>query len=144
MSKKRSDTAPLEINETPTGQHVTADPLNCDAKPATTDAQAQEAMAGSPEYNVRTCNDIHHGKLPIPTGKVKQVESKADRFLRLANRRVPRALKAIQHVANLASKQSYDYTPEQAGKLCGALAYALADLRRRFEGGSGAVETWQL
>lgn len=72
------------------------------------------------------------------------VETKAQRFTRLVNRRVPKALKCLEHVANLASLQSYDYTPEQAAKIVGALTAALKRLSDRFAGQKEQQATFQL
>lgn len=44
-------------------------------------------------------------------------ESKQEKFLRLANRRVPVALKALARVANLANTTNYEYTPAQRDKI---------------------------
>lgn len=122
MAKKHSN-APLDIEPS-------ANPVNLDIDAPADPVAAQ--LADQPEVDAQR------------NGAAKKLESKADRFRRLANRRVPRALKTIQHVANLASRQSYEYTPEQAGKLVGAMKAAVAELERRFMGGAGVVETWQL
>lgn len=50
-------------------------------------------------------------------GEPEVVESKADKFRRLANKRVSKAEKALLAVQRLASKATYAYTPEQAEKL---------------------------
>ena len=47
-------------------------------------------------------------------------ESKADRFRRIATKRMNRILPAIQRLGNL-SGSSYEYTPEQAQKIGDAL-----------------------
>lgn len=55
----------------------------------------------------------------------KPQESKEDRFIRLAMRRVPRALKAMSHVARLGNRQSYACTVDQADKILAALGQAV-------------------
>lgn len=62
----------------------------------------------------------------------KPVESKADRFKRLANARVPAAVKRIGHVANLALRAQYEYTPEQSALLLKTLQDAVDHVKRRF------------
>lgn len=65
--------------------------------------------------------------------KVPEGESKAQRFVRLAKKRVPRALKAINSVAAFAGN-GYDYTDEQRDKIITALVTAtentVASLKR--------------
>lgn len=71
-------------------------------------------------------------------------ESKSDRFRRLANVRVPGALKRIGHVKNLAFKSTYDYTPEQAAKIVAALEDAVKLVRQAFSGSSVGSNGWSL
>ena len=49
-------------------------------------------------------------------------ESKADKFRRLAKKRVPKAIKALSSIENLAN---YEYTNDQAAKVLEALGGAL-------------------
>lgn len=51
-------------------------------------------------------------------------ETKAERFVRLAQQRATKALKAIQQIANLGGA-AYESTPEQREKLIGALSAAV-------------------
>jgi pseudouridine-5'-phosphate glycosidase len=74
----------------------------------------------------------------------KTAEDKAADFRRLAMRRVPRVLKGIQAIANLANTYSYSYTPEQVERICSSLEYELAAMRRRFEGAKDVTEQWSL
>ncbi|HEY7415554.1 MAG TPA: hypothetical protein VH593_10205 [Ktedonobacteraceae bacterium] len=64
----------------------------------------------------------------------KPQETKSQKFVRLANFRVPRCIKYIQDVANLANTQTYEYTPEQRDKLVKAIKDELVMLEKRFEG----------
>lgn len=45
------------------------------------------------------------------------MESRRDRFKRLANRRVNNTLKQIELIGNLSNKSSYDYTDEEIRKI---------------------------
>ncbi len=63
----------------------------------------------------------------------KAREPKDARFRRLANRRVPKAIKAIGFVRNLAARTNYVYTPEQAARICDVLDAAVQQLRLAFE-----------
>jgi hypothetical protein len=55
------------------------------------------------------------------------------KFVELANKRVSRALKAIQLIGNLSNRSSYDYTEEDVSKIFKALEDELTDCRKRFD-----------
>lgn len=61
-------------------------------------------------------------------------ESSADRFRRLAERRVVRTLKDIRLIGNLANRSNYTYTPAQVEKIFKTLERELKLTRARFEG----------
>jgi hypothetical protein len=68
------------------------------------------------------------------TSTPKSTETKADKFVRLANRRVPRALKAIRAISNLAGRNTYDFSDEQAGQVVTVLIDAVNKMHERFKG----------
>lgn len=74
----------------------------------------------------------------------KPKESKADRFKRLASKRVAKALKALDGVRALASTASYEYTPEQADKIGAALSGALAGIKAAYSGERKATSVFTL
>lgn len=59
-------------------------------------------------------------------------EKSQDRFVRLAEARVERAIKHIRLIGNLADRSNYDYTEEQAAAIIGTLRREVADCRARF------------
>ena len=61
-------------------------------------------------------------------------ETKDAKFRRLANHRVPRAVKAIKAIAHLANRSSYTWTQEQFDKIFDALDEALKIAIDRFQG----------
>jgi hypothetical protein len=63
-------------------------------------------------------------------------ESKADRFHRLAERRVKAALKQVSLIGNLANRQAYSYSEEQVSEILVALDSGLRRLKQRFDHGS--------
>ena len=76
---------------------------------------------------------------------VESIESKRDKFIRLAERRTSVALRAIKLIGNLSNKNNYDYTDADAKKIVGALTRELDELRRRFESPSGrSVQDFKL
>ena len=74
--------------------------------------------------------------------EVVQGETKEQRFQRLASKRTQAALQKIRLLGNLTSS-SYAYTPEQAGKIIGALREAVGTVEAKFNRvrGTKAPET---
>ncbi len=75
-----------------------------------------------------------------------QVESKEQRFQRLATKRTQAALQKIRLISNLAGP-SYAYTPEQVAKIIGALRTAVHALEAKFNrvrGSQGAETSFSL
>ena len=68
-------------------------------------------------------------------------ESKAAKFLRLARKRMPRALKALASVANLAG---YEFTDDQRDKILAAIGDAANEIRTRFMREKKAANEFQL
>ena len=64
-------------------------------------------------------------------------ESKRDAFVRLANKRVNTAIKAIQLVANLGNRANYEYEPKQANKIIKALQTEVENARKKFNPDTG-------
>jgi arginine repressor len=68
------------------------------------------------------------------TGSSYEIVSKnRERFVRLAESRVTKAIRALRLVGNLSNKNNYSYTAEDAQKITSALERELRDLRRRFD-----------
>ncbi|MFH0732588.1 MAG: hypothetical protein V2A72_06690 [Candidatus Omnitrophota bacterium] len=60
-----------------------------------------------------------------------QVETKSDKFKRLATKRVKNAISKIELIGNLAGS-SYESTPEEAEKILGALQESLDKVKTAF------------
>ncbi|MGE4505694.1 MAG: hypothetical protein AB7D51_10130 [Desulfovibrionaceae bacterium] len=56
-----------------------------------------------------------------------------EKFVRLANKRVNAALKAIQEVGKLANRAVYEYGPEDVEKIFQSLGKEAEDCRKQFE-----------
>ncbi len=67
---------------------------------------------------------------------VKLEESKEERFKRLAEPRVNRALEKIRLIGNLATSK-YVFTPEQSKKIIVALQGAVNEVEQKFQKGLG-------
>ncbi|WP_419831244.1 hypothetical protein [Endozoicomonas atrinae] len=65
----------------------------------------------------------------------KSKKSPEERFVETVNVRMPKALKLIERVGELADKSKYEYTDEQADKIKDALQSALDELVSKFENG---------
>lgn len=55
------------------------------------------------------------------------------KFVELANKRVAKALKAIQLIGNLSNRSNYDYTEEDVAKIMKALSDDIAACRKKFD-----------
>jgi hypothetical protein len=77
-------------------------------------------------------------------GKRKSVapenEAKTDKFRRLANQRLPKAVKAIDAIAKLATGTNYEWTSEQVEKIAAALRAAVVRVENSFEGGDAGPD----
>lgn len=68
-------------------------------------------------------------------------ETDREKFVRLANKRVNNAIKAIELIGNLSNRSNYDYTQEDAEKILIALNKELKACRERFVTAGGKRET---
>lgn len=64
--------------------------------------------------------------------EVVKVNVKRDRFLRLAEKRVDRAVDAIRLVGNLSDPGNYEYSADEAKRVIGALESELGEVKFRF------------
>ena len=60
-------------------------------------------------------------------------ENDRNKFVRLAEARVAKALKAIQLIGTLSNRSNYDFTEEDVTKIFKALNDEISDCRRRFD-----------
>ncbi|WP_366290139.1 hypothetical protein [Paenibacillus sp. AN1007] len=60
------------------------------------------------------------------------MSSKADNFKRLAEKRVTECVKKIRLIGNLANKNNYEYTVEQAKQIAATLEQEIQNLKKRF------------
>lgn len=61
---------------------------------------------------------------------------KRDRFKRLAEKRVTRAIRELRLVGNLANRGNYSYDEKEAEKIVRAIEQEVRALRRRFDSGA--------
>lgn len=63
------------------------------------------------------------------------VNTKREKFMELAEKRVNKAVKTMRLIGNLSNKSNYDYTDELVNEIIGALERELRDLKKKFSPG---------
>ena len=63
---------------------------------------------------------------------VKAEETKAEKFVRLGEYRINKAMDAIGRIENLANRSAYDYTPEQGETMVSVLESKVAEVKAKF------------
>lgn len=63
---------------------------------------------------------------------MEQQETKEERFIRLAEYRMNKAIKAVDSIKNLANKGSYEYKDEQVNEMFSVLENTVADVKSAF------------
>ncbi|MBQ3407236.1 MAG: hypothetical protein IJH11_08340 [Lachnospiraceae bacterium] len=71
-------------------------------------------------------------------------ETKSERFVRVVESRVNKALDSIENVGDCADIRCYAYTPQQVETIFSALEKAVADAKQRFTNGSGRKTVFRL
>ena len=61
------------------------------------------------------------------------MESKEDKFKRLANARVNNAIKQLDPIGNLSNSASYNYTDEDVRKILGTLNQKVKEVSFKFQ-----------
>lgn len=80
---------------------------------------------------------LQEGTVTEGADQEKPKETKAEKFLRLAEQRTDKALKAICNLEGLSSTSAYEYTAEQVDYIFNTLETALQDIRKKFEAKGG-------
>ena len=60
------------------------------------------------------------------------METKREKFIRLAENRVNSTIKEINLIGNLANKSNYDYTKDDVDKIIKTLKKSVSDLESKF------------
>jgi hypothetical protein len=82
---------------------------------------------------LRTLRKYTEKSMTGENGEHKLRVEDRDKFVRLANKRVSNALRAIQLIGNLSNKSNYDYADEDVVKILKALTDEVAACRKRFD-----------
>lgn len=62
----------------------------------------------------------------------KAGETKAEKFIRLGEYRINKAIDAIGRLESLANKSAYEYTPEQVEAMFAVLESKVAEIKAKF------------
>tara|TARA_Y100000589_G_scaffold284013_1_gene282587 strand:- start:154 stop:396 length:243 start_codon:yes stop_codon:yes gene_type:complete len=62
-----------------------------------------------------------------------ETKNNSDHFIDLANKRVPKALKSLDLVGNLANRSNYSYSEEQAKLIKKALKDKVNEICKKFD-----------
>ena len=65
-----------------------------------------------------------------PAGKAE--ETKAEKFIRLGEYRINKAIDAIGRIENLSNRSAYDYTEEQVEAMFSVLESKVAEVKAKF------------
>ena len=60
-------------------------------------------------------------------------KNKSEHFIELANKRVPKALKALELVGNLGNKSNYTYSKSQSDQIKKALREKVNEVCKKFD-----------
>ena len=60
------------------------------------------------------------------------MESKNDKFKRLANKRVPAAIEKLELVKNLSNRNNYDYSKKESDEIIKALNKVVNEIKHSF------------
>lgn len=66
-------------------------------------------------------------------------DKKADRFVRIAERRTARVLNALRLLGQCSNKRSYEYTDDQVNSIFREIRRSLRDTEQRFRQGRAAT-----
>ena len=75
---------------------------------------------------------VSNGTAQEAESAAKAWETKAEKFIRLGEYRMNKAIDAIGRIENLANRSAYDYTPEQVEAMFSVLEQRVADVRGKF------------
>lgn len=78
------------------------------------------------------------------TGHEGSIETKNERFVRLAEGRVNATLDKLRLLGQLANRRNYDYTDDQAAAIFRALQKELNATKAKFRDGASGTKKFQL
>lgn len=85
---------------------------------------------GGKQHGRNKCNNDSRRNAGEPAAK--ENETKAEKFIRIGEYRMNKAVDAIGRLENLANRSSYEYTQEQVDAMFQALEGRVAEVKARF------------
>jgi hypothetical protein len=83
-------------------------------------------------------------KIQKTEAKKETGKTKKDKFVELAEIRVPKVLRQITQLGNLSDKSKFEYTDKQVKQIYKALEESLDRMKARFENGEDKEEVFKL
>ena len=71
-------------------------------------------------------------------------KNNSEHFIELANKRVPKALKALELVGNLGNKSNYTYSKSQTDQIKKALREKMNEVFKKFDSNSNDEKIFKL
>ena len=71
-------------------------------------------------------------------------KNNSEHFIELANKRVPKALKALELVGNLGNKSNYTYSKSQSDQIKKALREKMNEVFKKFDNNSNEEKIFKL
>lgn len=71
-------------------------------------------------------------------------KNNSEHFIELANKRVPKALKYLDLIGNLANKSNYSYTEQQSKQIKKALRDKVNEICRKFDSSTNNDSSFKL
>jgi predicted transcriptional regulator len=71
-------------------------------------------------------------------------KNNSEHFIELANKRVPKALKALELVGNLGNKSNYTYSKSQSDQIKKALREKMNEVFKKFDSNSNEEKIFKL
>ena len=71
-------------------------------------------------------------------------KNNSEHFIELANKRVPKALKALELVGNLGNKSNYTYSKSQSDQIKKALREKMNEVFKKFDSNSNDEKIFKL
>ncbi len=68
----------------------------------------------------------------VTENTAKAEETKAEKFIRLGEYRINKAIDVIGRIENLANRSAYEYTPEQVEAMFSVLESKVAEVKAKF------------
>ena len=81
----------------------------------------------------------------MPTDTINQsLNTKKERFIRIAEKRVNKILDGLDNLANCANKRNYDYTEDEVRKIYREIEKKVKETKLQFKGNGESKRRFQL